>query len=137
MAIKDAIPFGITYDAAQFTATESISITNRADKAEVVGSDGNYFACSYYNQGGDWSATGYSNAVGGNTGIGLALAAADVGKDGSDDTTRMAPGFTGASGVTGGASSGAGVYITEITREESNEDFVKYSYSGQFWDIIE
>jgi hypothetical protein len=135
MAIRDAIPFGISGDAAAMTATESISITHRADKAEVVGSDGNYFACSYYNQGGDWSTSGYSNAVDGAVGIGLALSAANVGKD--TDTSTMSPGFTGPAGATGGEATGAGVYVTEITREESNEDFVKYSYKGQFWDIIE
>ena len=135
MAIRDAIPFGISGDAAAMTATESISITNRADKAEVVGSDGNYFACSYYNQGGDWSASGYSNAVAGGIGIGVVLSAANVGKD--TDTTTMSPGFTGNGGITGGEATGAGVYITEITREESNEDFVKYSYKGQFWDVVD
>ena len=57
--VLNAIPFGMDAEVADFTATESVSLTNRADKSEVVGADGNVFSVCYYNHHGDWTATGF------------------------------------------------------------------------------
>ena len=133
MAIKDAIHFGITTDAATFDATESISITHRCDKAEAVGENGNIFSVSYYNSNGEWTCSGYKgSALGLSTGD-VISSAATLGADGYGNA---APGFTGADGATGGAATGAVVVITEITTEESAEDWQKYTVKGQFWDNI-
>ena len=133
MAIKDAIDFGITVDAATFDATESISITHRCDKAEAVGENGNIFSVSYYNANGEYTATGYKGSA-------LSLSTGDVISSvatlGADGYGNAAPGFVGADGATGGAATNAVVVITEITTEESAEDWQKYTVKGQFWDNI-
>ncbi len=130
MAIKDGVHFGISTDAGGFDATESISITHRADKAEVIGETGNIFGCNYYNHTGEWTCTGYKGSYTAPT-IG-----SNITTLGADGNGNLAPGFTGAGGATGGEATGALVWVTEVTVEESNEDFQKYTIKGNFYDSI-
>ena len=106
MALLDAITFGISTEAAGFTATESITMTKRKDKIEATGEDGEFASFSYYNENGEFSASGYG---------GTDCAVGSV-------TTSL-----------GGLSASGGVYVSEVTIEESAEDFQKYSVKGNFW----
>lgn len=129
--VLNAIPFGMDAEVADFTATESVSLTNRADKSEVVGADGNVFSVCYYNHHGDWTATGFK-ATAPTASLGAQLVAT-----GSDTTSDMKPGLTGANGgaAAGGSDAGqnAAIYISEIQIEEGAEDFQKYTLKGQWW----
>lgn len=126
--VLNAIPFGMDAEVADFSATESVSITNRADKMEQVGADGNIFSVCYYNHHGDWTATGYNNTTP-NATLGAALA-----NTGSDATSDMKPGLTNANGTTNfGGSEAATVFISEIQLEESAEEFAKFTLKGQWW----
>ena len=126
--VLNAIPFGMDAEVADFVATESVSITNTADKSEVVGSDGNIFSVCYYNNNGEWSASGFKGSAPTAT-LGNALT-----NLGSDATSDMGPGLTGANGAAGvGVGAGATVFISEITVEEGAEDWQKYSLKGQWW----
>ena len=131
MAIQNAIPFGMDAEVANFNATESVSITNRADKMEQVGSDGNIFSVCYYNFHGDFTATGFGGSAP-NVSLGGQLT-----NSGSDATSDMKPGLTGANGsaTSGGAPEGqnAAIYISEIQVEESAEEFQKFTLKGQWW----
>jgi hypothetical protein len=129
MAIQNAIPFGMASEAGGFEATESVSLTNRADKMEQVGADGNIFSVCYYNFHGDFTATGFKGSAPSAT-LGSALSAT-----GSDATSDMKPGLTGANGAGagGGVGEGASIFISEIQVEESAEEFQKFTLKGQWW----
>ena len=129
MAIKNAIPFGMSAEVADFNATESVSLTNRADKMEQVGADGNIFSVCYYNFHGDFTATGFKGTAP-TASLGSALA-----DTGADTTSNMKPGLLGASGAGsgGGVGEGASIFISEIQVEESAEEFQKYTLKGQWW----
>mgnify|MGYP003109298628 CR=1 FL=1 len=134
MAVLDQIPFGMDAGASSFTLTESVSITNRADKIETVGQDGDVKSVSYYNFNGEYTATGLKTtaplAVGD-----LITAGATMGSDSAAD---IAAGGTGAGGVTasGVGAVGAAVIITEVTLEMSNEDFQRFTIKGNFYQGI-
>ena len=126
--VLNAIPFGMDAEVADFTATESVSITNRADKMEQVGSDGNVYSVCYYNNHGDWTATGFKN------GTPTASLGAQLANTGSDATSDMKPGLIGANGgADTGSGSGASVFISEIQVEESAEEFQKFTLKGVWW----
>jgi len=128
MAIQNAIPFGMDAEVANFNATESVSITNRADKMEQVGSDGNIFSVCYYNFHGDFTATGFGGSAP-NVSLGGQLT-----NSGSDATSDMKPGLIGANGnAVTGSGSGATIFISEIQVEESAEEFQKFTLKGQWW----
>ena len=129
MAIQNAIPFGMTAEVGDFEATESVSITNRADKMEQVGSDGNIFSVCYYNFHGDFTATGFKGSAP-SAPLGQAL-----GDTGADATSNMKPGLVGANGggAGGGVGEGASIFISEIQVEESAEEFQKFTLKGQWW----
>lgn len=109
MALLDAITFGIASEAAGFTATESCSLTTRSDKVEATDEDGEFASFSFYNTNGEFSASGY----------------------GSTDAT-----LSGEITALGGLTAGGSVFCSEITTEESAEDFEKVSVKGQFWSGI-
>tara|TARA_B110000438_G_scaffold301515_1_gene356605 strand:+ start:2563 stop:2895 length:333 start_codon:yes stop_codon:yes gene_type:complete len=109
MALLDAISFGIGSEAAGFTATESASMTSRMDKVEATDEDGEFASFSYYNANGEFSATGYGTTT---ASLGTAITAL------------------------GGLTAGGSVFCSEVTVEESAEDFAKSSVKGQFWSGI-
>lgn len=125
--VLNAIPFGMDAEVADFIATESVSITNTADKSEVVGADGNVFSVCYYNHNGEWSCSGFKSSAP-TASLGVALT-----NTGSDATSDMKPGLTGASGASEFGSDTASIFISEITVEEGAEEFNKYSLKGQWW----
>ena len=125
--VLNAIPFGMDAEVADFVATESVSITNRADKMEQVGSDGNVYSVCYYNNHGDWTATGFKNGTP-TASLGQALA-----NCGSDATSDMKPGLIGANAAADNVSSGSSVFISEIQVEESAEEFQKFTLKGVWW----
>lgn len=129
--VLNAIPFGMDAEVADFTATESVSLTNRADKMEQVGSDGNIYSVCYYNFHGDFTATGFKN------GTPTASLGAQLANTGSDATSDMKPGLTGANGTAAADGTAAGenaaVYISEIQVEESAEEFQKFTLKGVWW----
>ena len=125
--VLNAIPFGMTADVADFAATESVSITNRTDKMEQVGADGNIYSVCYYNHHGDWTATGF-NSTTPNATLGAALS-----NTGADSTSAMSPGLTDANGASNFGSDSASVFISEIQLEESAEEFAKFTLKGVWW----
>ena len=134
MAILNAIPFGITANAAGFSdCTESVSITVRSDKAEAVDENGNIFSVSYYNKSGEYTASGYTAPSGMTIGAAGTTAITNLG---SDATAAIHPGLTGASGATAGDLASSVVHVTEITVEEGAEDFQKYTIKGVFYEDI-
>ena len=119
MAILNQIAFGISAEAAGLTTTESVSLTTRIEKTEAYKETGEYACVRFYNPHGEFSATGY--------GISTAKAL----------TTAL----TTASDLAGGdpdansslSANASKIYVNNITKEESNEDFVKTTISGVFY----
>ena len=132
MAILNNIPFGLAANVADFSITESASMTNRSDKIETVGQTGNIKSVTYYNANGEFTATGLKVGTPSCT-VTTFIA---IGETGSDSAGALKAGFTGAGGATGGAATGALVLVTELTIEQSNEDFERYTVKGQFWKNI-
>lgn len=105
--VGDALEFGICEDEASLV-TQSVSVTNSCDKAEVRDKCGIIVSVAYYNEMSDITIEGVGTAV---LACGAALSLAN------DITVAGA------------------TYIDEVTLDYANQDFVKStiratSYSG-------
>lgn len=113
MALHDAINlYAIPQEAAGFEATNSIDLTTRKDRVDATGEDGEYASFSYLNEHGEFTASGHTLGGAAPAGVNFGQALAALG------------------GI--GAPAGI-VFVQEITLEESNEDFQKWSVKGNFW----
>jgi hypothetical protein len=117
MALLDAITFGLASEAAGFNCTESVSLTNRVDKAEAYDEAGEFCSVNYYNEHGEFTATGY----------GLASVPALV---------SVVTALGGVDNDTHHSGTDSNIYITSVSEENTNEDFQKYTIGGVFYKNI-
>ena len=129
MALINNIPHGLSANVANFEITESVSITNRADKTVTLNMDGDTKSVVYYNSNGEFTATGLKSSAP-NCTVGTLIAIGDTGAD-SEDSLKA--GFTGVAGATGGALTGALVFVSELTLEQTNEDYQRYTVKGNLY----
>ena len=110
MALLNNIPHGLSANVANFEITESVSITNRADKTVTLNMDGDTKSVVYYNSNGEFTATGLKSSAP-NCTVGSLIAI----------------------GATGGALTGALVFVSELTLEQTNEDYQRYTVKGNLY----
>ena len=127
MAILGQVPFGIggNQQAGGLTSTESVSLTVRTEKAEAYKENGEYCSVNYYNPHGEFSCVGYGLHA-----ASVLMASFTTG----DEATRGTGGLDPDTFINGSAS--LKIYINNITKEEANEEFVKTTITGTFFNGV-
>ena len=121
MAILNQISFGIagSNEAAGLTTTESVSLTVRTEKAEAIKETGEYASVNFYNPHGDFTAVGYGITTAKALTTALTTAT-DLGELDPDDNSAL-------------SANASKIYVNNISKDESNEDFQKITISGTFF----
>lgn len=107
-----SLTFGIAAEESSLT-TQSVSVTNKADKKEARDKQGYVVAVAYYNKTSEISIEGLGTFTGASTNIGTTLTIS-----GTFDTASTT------------------VYLDEVTIERANEEFVKSSLKATAYEGI-
>jgi len=110
--VGTSLSFGVASDESSLT-TQSVSVTNKADKKEARDKDGGVTAVAYYNKTSEISIEGLGTFSGASTNIGTTLTISGT--------------FDLASST---------VYLDEVTIEQANEEFVKTSLKATAYEEI-